>query len=87
VEIQALQNLCVTRTAGLLNSDDLLLATDAFATLFNVMVKCYNEMRGFHDQVIECLWDANIRFPYSPCLSFFSWPAPLLALLGKIFCE
>jgi hypothetical protein len=67
----------------LLSSDDPLPATRAFSALSNVMEQCYDARREFLDQVIECLREANIRFPYSPDLSFFSWPVPLLPLLRK----
>ena len=55
----------------LLNCDNLVLAIDAFAALFHVMVDHYNARREFQDQVIECFREANIRFPYSPELSFY----------------
>jgi hypothetical protein len=60
-----------------LNSDasDILLATDAFATLyysmFKVMGRHLDARRELDDQVIECFREANIRFPYSPPLSYF----------------
>jgi hypothetical protein len=55
----------------LLNSDNLLLAIDAFSALFHVMVERYNARREYQDQVIECFREANIRFPYSSELSFY----------------
>ena len=36
-----------------------------------VINKRYNETRVFHNQVIECLRDMNIRFPYFPPSYFF----------------
>ena len=67
----------------LLNSDNPLLATDAFSALANVMARYYYVGREFLDQVIESFREANIRFPYSPKFFCWSWRAPPLALLGK----
>ncbi|KAH9962753.1 hypothetical protein BGW80DRAFT_1463457 [Lactifluus volemus] len=39
----------------LLNSDNLPLATDAFASLIRVIAKCHYARKEFQDQVIECL--------------------------------
>jgi tetratricopeptide (TPR) repeat protein len=59
----------VTLCLELLNSDNLSPATGvAFLSLAKVTVNHHGARREFQDQVIECLREANIRFPFSPRL-------------------
>ncbi|KAH9962739.1 CHAT domain-containing protein [Lactifluus volemus] len=55
----------------LLNSDNLPLATGAFASLIEVIAKCHYARREFQDKGIECLREATIRFPSSRHLLYF----------------